>query len=71
MPGTASAARRAVSGSMNDDSDMFEIRLKGLDGNLHLWIRVRAPKVLGIETHGVKPHCGSSPLPIAAESGKT
>ena len=30
-PGSASAARRAVSGSMDDDSDMFEIRLKRFD----------------------------------------
>src|SRR5262245_45955115 len=55
MPGTASAARRAASGSMDDDSGMFQIRLKRLDGDFQLWIRVRAPKLLGIEAHGIKP----------------
>src|SRR4030095_10880181 len=55
MPGSASAARWAVCGSMDDDSDMFEIRLKRFDGNLQLWLRARAPKLLGIEAHGIKP----------------
>src|SRR5919109_1163306 len=55
IPGTASAARRAASGSMDDDSGMFQIRLKRLDGDLQLWIRVRAPKFLGVETNRIKP----------------
>src|SRR5918994_7902875 len=55
IPGTASAMRRAASGSTDDDSDMFEIRFKRFDGNFQFRIRVRAPKLLGVETHRVKP----------------
>ena len=40
---------------MDNDSDMFEIRLKRFDGNLQLRVRVGTPKLLGIETHGIKP----------------
>src|ERR1044071_8957800 len=55
MPGTSSAACRAVSGLMDDESGMFEIRLKSFDGDFQLWIRVGAPHFPGIETHRVKP----------------
>src|SRR5262249_40050710 len=55
IPGTASAARRATCGSMDDDSGMFQIRLKRLDRDLQLWIRIRTPKLLGIETNRIKP----------------
>src|SRR5262249_15051303 len=55
MPGTASAARRAASGSIDDDSGMFQIRLERLDGNLQPWIRVCAPELPGIETNRIKP----------------
>src|SRR5688572_33220143 len=55
MPGTASATRRTVSGSMDDDSDMFEIRFKRFDGNFQFRVGVRAPKFLGVEANGVKP----------------
>src|ERR1044071_6642598 len=55
MPGTASAARRALSDATDDDSDMFEIRLKCFDGDFQLCVRLRAPKLLGIEAHGIKP----------------
>ncbi len=36
-------------------SDMFEIRFKGFDGDFRLWLGVRAPELLSIEAHGVKP----------------
>src|ERR1044071_4044466 len=55
MPGTSSAACRAVSGLMDGESGMFEIRLKSFDGDFQLWIRVGAPKFPGIEAHRVKP----------------
>ena len=34
---------------------MFEIMLKRFDRNLQLWVRVGPPKLLGLETHGIKP----------------
>src|SRR5688572_1220659 len=40
---------------MDDDSDMFEIGLKRLDGNFQLWLSIWAPKLLGIEAYGIKP----------------
>src|SRR5688572_20778670 len=55
MPGTASATHRAASGSIDNDSDMFEIRFKGFDGDFQFRVRVRAPKLLGVEAHGIKP----------------
>src|SRR5687768_16750701 len=55
MPGTASATRRAASGSRVDDSDMFEIRFKRFDGDFQFRVGVRAPKLLGVEAHGVEP----------------
>src|SRR5918994_6730157 len=55
MPGIASATRRATSGSMDDDSDMFEVRFKCFDGDFQFRVRVGAPKLLGVKAHGVKP----------------
>ena len=36
-------------------SDMFEIGLKRFDGDFQFRVRVRAPKLLSIEAHGIKP----------------
>src|SRR6476620_4689607 len=55
MPGRASAARRAAAGSMDADSDMFEIRFKGFDGDFQFRLGIRAPKLASVEAHGVKP----------------
>src|SRR5262245_11803238 len=55
MLGIASAARRADSGSMDEFSDMFEIRLECFDGNFDGRVRIRSPKFLGVEAHRIKP----------------
>ena len=34
---------------------MFEIRLKRFDGDFQRRVRVRAPNLLSIESHGIKP----------------
>src|ERR1051325_9894000 len=55
IPGRASAARRAAVASMNDASGTFEIRFKRFDGDFQIRFRIRAPKLLRVEAHGVKP----------------
>src|SRR5262252_8553080 len=69
MPGTASAARRAASGSIDDDSGMFQIRLERLDGDLQLWIRVGPQSPPGIQTTGKNP-LWISPLANSHRVGK-
>src|SRR5215510_6807393 len=56
MPGTASAACRAVCrATAKGSSGMLEIGLEGIDGNPDRRICIRAPQFARIEAHRVKP----------------